>query len=90
MNLQETDKLKIESLLLGNLTWCVLCVVSVLLKSSEVIKMLKSEGWFLVHTKGSHYQFKHSEKPGRVTVPHPKKDLPKGTMKSIFRQAGIE
>ena len=37
---------------------------------------------------GSHYQFKHPEKHGKVTVPHPSADLPIGTLKSIFRQAG--
>ena len=40
--------------------------------------------------KGSHRQYKHKTKGGRVTVPHPKKDLPLGTVKSIFKQAGIE
>ena len=56
--------------------------------SREVIKRLKSEGWFLVKTRGSHHHFKHADKPGKVTVPHPKKDLTTPTLKSIFRQAG--
>jgi predicted RNA binding protein YcfA (HicA-like mRNA interferase family) len=56
--------------------------------SREVIKRLKSEGWKLISSRGSHHQFKHPTKPGRVTVPHPKKDLPKGTLKSIALQAG--
>jgi predicted RNA binding protein YcfA (HicA-like mRNA interferase family) len=56
--------------------------------SREIIKRLRKDGWELVHIKGSHHQFKHSEKGGRVTVPHPKKDLPVGTVKCIFRQAG--
>lgn len=55
--------------------------------SQEVISRLKSDGWLLVHTKGSHSQFKNPNKVGRVTVPHPKKDLPKGTLRSIARQA---
>ncbi|MBK7217880.1 MAG: type II toxin-antitoxin system HicA family toxin [Candidatus Promineofilum sp.] len=38
--------------------------------------------------KGSHHQFKHPQKAGRVTVPHPKRELPVGTLQSIFRQAG--
>lgn len=58
--------------------------------SREVIAKLKADGWELVHVRGSHQQFKHSTKPGRVTVPHPKKDLPKGTLRSIYRQAGWE
>ncbi|KDN12742.1 hypothetical protein SALWKB12_1266 [Snodgrassella communis] len=40
--------------------------------------------------KGSHHQFKHASKSGRVTVPHPKKDLPLGTVKNIFKQAGVK
>ncbi len=59
------------------------------MKSRDVIRRLKKEGWFVVNTEGSHVQLKHPEKPGRVTVPHPKSDLPVGTLKSIERQAGI-
>ena len=44
--------------------------------------------WYLARSKGSHCQYKHPTKPGLVTVPHPKKDLPVCTVKSIFRQAG--
>jgi len=51
---------------------------------------LEADGWFKVGQKGSHVQLKHSSKPGRVTLPHPKKNLPKGTLKSVERrQAGI-
>lgn len=58
--------------------------------SKDIIKALKKEGWFEVSTSGgSHRQFKHLQKSGRVTVPHPRKDLPKGTLKSIERQSGI-
>ena len=56
--------------------------------SREVIARLKREGWQLVHIRGSHHQYKHPNKPGRVTVPHPKKDFPKGTLRNIYRQAG--
>jgi len=49
---------------------------------------LKADGWALHHVKGSHYQFKHPTRAGKVTVPHPKKDLPVGTLRSIFRQMG--
>ncbi|MCH4024074.1 MAG: type II toxin-antitoxin system HicA family toxin [Acetobacter sp.] len=45
---------------------------------------------FLVSVKGSHQQFKQSTKPGRVTVPHPKSEIPLGTLKSIEKQAGIK
>ena len=57
-------------------------------KSGDVIKKRKVDGWFLVHVKGSHQQFKPPTKTGRVTVPHPKKDLPIGTVKAIAKQAG--
>ncbi len=43
----------------------------------------------LARTKGSHHQYRHPTKPGLVTVPHPRRDLPIGTLRSIARQAGI-
>ncbi len=60
------------------------------MNSREIIRRLKADGWVLVRTKGSHHQFRHSSKAGLVTVPYPKRDLPIGTVKSIFRQAGME
>ncbi|MEQ9450512.1 MAG: type II toxin-antitoxin system HicA family toxin [Pseudomonadales bacterium] len=59
------------------------------MKSAEVIKRLKADGWVLHYQKGSHQQFKHLQKPGKVTVPHPEKDLPLGTLKSIEKQSGV-
>lgn len=58
--------------------------------SAQVIVLLESDGWFLVSTRGSHRQYKHPEKKGRVTVPHPKKDLPIGTLRQIYKQAGLK
>ena len=58
--------------------------------SHALIKILEDDGWTLVAVKGSHHQFKHPTKPGRVTVPHPKKDLAKGTEVSILKQAGLK
>lgn len=58
--------------------------------SRELIKILKDDGWIEVACVGDHHHFKHPVKKGRVTVPHPKKDVPDGTVKNIFRQAGIE
>jgi predicted RNA binding protein YcfA (HicA-like mRNA interferase family) len=60
------------------------------MRSREVIGALKADGWNQVAQKGSHVQFKHPTKPGRVTVPHPERDIPIGTLKSIERQAGIK
>jgi predicted RNA binding protein YcfA (HicA-like mRNA interferase family) len=61
------------------------------MKVSEVLRMLQVDGWFLVATRGSHRQFKHSAKPGRVTVPGtPNDDLAPGTLNSILKQAGLK
>ncbi|ANB57392.1 ycfA-like family protein [Anoxybacillus sp. B7M1] len=57
--------------------------------SKELIKMIQQDGWYIVRTTGSHHQFKHPSKPGLVTIPHPKKDLPTKTIKSILKQAGL-
>nr|WP_271553544.1 type II toxin-antitoxin system HicA family toxin [Bradyrhizobium sp. CCBAU 45394] len=51
---------------------------------------LKADGWEQVAQKGSHTQFKHPTKTGRVTVPHPKRDVPIGTLKSIEKQADLK
>ncbi len=59
-------------------------------RSKDLMKIIEKDGWYLVNIKGSHHQFKHPTKKGRVTIPHPKKDLPKGTIKSILKQAGLE
>ena len=57
--------------------------------SRAVIRAIEADGWVEVAQKGSHKQFKHPTKAGRVTVPHPKRDLPLGTLRSIEKQAGI-
>jgi predicted RNA binding protein YcfA (HicA-like mRNA interferase family) len=58
--------------------------------SREVIRALRQAGWVLVASKGSNHQFKHSDRPGRVTVPHSKRDIPAGTLRSIERQSGVK
>lgn len=58
--------------------------------SSELVKIVEKDGWYHVSTKGSHRQYKHPTKKGRVTIPHPKKDLPKKTVESILKQAGLK
>lgn len=60
------------------------------LDSRTVISMIEEVGWCRVGQEGSHIQFKHAELPGRVTIAHPKKDIPIGTLKSIERQAGVK
>jgi predicted RNA binding protein YcfA (HicA-like mRNA interferase family) len=70
----------------------LVCIIygGVRMNSREVIKELLRKGWFEVAQVGSHKQFKHADKVGRVTVPHPRRDLPIGTLKSIEKQAGIK
>ena len=60
------------------------------MNGKDVIKAILAAGWRPVAQKGSHVQFKHDDMPGRVTVPHPKRDLPIGTLRSIEKQARIK
>lgn len=56
--------------------------------SRKLIRLLEQDGWYLVDVRGDHHQFKHPSRKGRVTVPHPNRDLPTGTIRSVYRQAG--
>lgn len=56
----------------------------------ELEKLLKADGWELKNTCGSHYQYVHPTKNGKVTVPNHKGDIPKGTASSILKQAGLK
>lgn len=58
--------------------------------SRDVIRSLESDGWVRVGQTGSHIHFKHDRKPGKITVPHPVKDLPIGTVKSIEKASGLQ
>jgi predicted RNA binding protein YcfA (HicA-like mRNA interferase family) len=61
------------------------------MKVREILSLLRDEGWCLVATEGSHRQFKHPNKPGRVTVSgHPSDDIHPKTLKSILTQAGLK
>ncbi|MFL9826873.1 type II toxin-antitoxin system HicA family toxin [Rhodoplanes sp. SY1] len=57
--------------------------------SRKIIRDLERDGWIYVGATGSHHHFKHPIKPGKVTVPHPRKDLHPKTVRSIYRAAGI-
>lgn len=60
------------------------------MKVNEILVMLKMDGWYLATTRGSHRQFKHPVKSGRVTVPgKPSDDLAPGTLNSILKQAQL-
>jgi len=61
------------------------------MKVRDIIKLIESDGWFLVATKGSHRQYKHSIKTGRVTIAgHSNHDLAPGTLNSILKQAQLK
>ena len=64
-----------------------MCIIHTM-NSREIIRRLRADGWIHVRTKGSHWQFRHPARPGLVTVPHPKRDFPAGTLKAIMKQAG--
>jgi predicted RNA binding protein YcfA (HicA-like mRNA interferase family) len=60
-------------------------------KVRDVIRLIEADGWRHVRTTGSHRHYKHLSKPNVVTVPgHLGDEMPKGTLKSIFRAAGLE
>ncbi|MFO1028691.1 MAG: type II toxin-antitoxin system HicA family toxin [Acetobacteraceae bacterium] len=56
--------------------------------SRDIVRALQVAGWELIGTRGSHHELKHPIRPGRVTLPHPKRDVPPGTLRSIEKQAG--
>ena len=61
------------------------------MKIRDIIKLLETDGWYLVTTKGSHRQYKHPIKLGRVTIAgHLKDDLAPGTLNSILKQAKLK
>ena len=61
------------------------------MKVREIIRLVEDDGWFLVRTRGSHRHFKHPSKPGLVTIAgHPGVDMPKGTLNSVLKQAGLK
>lgn len=60
-------------------------------KVREVLEMLEKDGWYLVTVRGSHRQFKHPDKAGRVTVAgKPSDDVAPGTLNSILKQAALK
>ena len=61
------------------------------MKVRDAIKMLEDDGWRLVATRGSHRQYKHASKAGRVTVAgKPGDELARGTLNSILKQAQLK
>jgi predicted RNA binding protein YcfA (HicA-like mRNA interferase family) len=60
------------------------------ISSRDIIRLLVAAGWQEVRVTGSHHHFRHATRPGTVTVPHPVKDMPAGTVRSIERQSGVK
>jgi predicted RNA binding protein YcfA (HicA-like mRNA interferase family) len=60
------------------------------MKVRDIIKMIEADGWYLVVIKGSHRQYKHPSKKGRVTIAgHSGDELAPGTLNSVLKQAGL-
>jgi predicted RNA binding protein YcfA (HicA-like mRNA interferase family) len=61
------------------------------MKVRDIIKLVEADGWYVVTTRGSHRQYKHSIKPGRVTIAgNQNHDLAPGTLNSILKQSGLK
>ena len=61
-----------------------------MLNSQDIIRKLEADGWYFVGAKGSHWQFRHPSRPGKVTVVHPRKDNPIKTIRSMEKQSGTK
>jgi predicted RNA binding protein YcfA (HicA-like mRNA interferase family) len=56
----------------------------------ELDKIIRADGWYLVRSKGSHFQYRHNNKPGTVSIPNHKGDIALGTINSVLKQAGLK
>lgn len=81
---------KIHTVRIMLLTDCVYSVYILFMNSAALIKEMKKAGWIEVRVRGSHHQFRHPDHGHSVTVPHPKKDLGKGLVAAIRKQAGLK
>lgn len=86
----KAGSLYVISITYRHLEYLNIVCITTHVKSSDVIKALEKAGWAHVRTTGSHHHFKHLPQPGLVTVPHPKKDLPIGTLRSIEKQSALK
>jgi predicted RNA binding protein YcfA (HicA-like mRNA interferase family) len=59
------------------------------MRSAELIRELTEAGWVQDRVRGSHQVFRHPTRPGHIVVPHPKKELGKGLIAAIRKQAGL-
>lgn len=72
------------------LTAAVLVGIVPTVQSADLIREPKKVGWYEDRVVGSHHILKHPTRPGHLTIPHPKKDLGKGLVHKIRKQAGLE
>ena len=84
---------------MGKMTWCLIIIVrrsgsvphNIRVKVRDAIYLVERDGWALVNVEGSHRQYKHPAKKGRVTIAgHPSMDLDPKTQRSILKQAGLK
>lgn len=66
-----------------------MCTIHIM-TSAKLIRRMQKAGWVLRGTKGSHHVYVHPQRPGHVTVPHPRKDLGLGLVRAILKQAGLD
>ena len=66
-----------------------MCILH-MMTSAELIKRMRKAGWTLRGAKGSHHVYVHPQRPGHITVPHPRKDLGIGLVRAILKQAGLD
>lgn len=65
------------------------CTIHIM-SSAELIRQLQHAGWTLRAVKGSHHIYTHPEQGGHISVPHPRKDLGRGLLRKLLKQAGLE
>ena len=69
-----------------DLTVCIMRIMN----SADIVRQLERAGWVLRGVKGSHHIYTHPDKPGHISVPHPKKDLGAGLAHKLLKQAGLK
>lgn len=57
--------------------------------SDEMIRIIKADGWRFKNSEGDHHHYIHRSKPGKTTIPHPVKNIPKKIVGKILKQAGL-
>lgn len=67
----------------------LVCIIH-MMHSKEIIKQLEKNGWLLRGVKGSHHVYAHPDKPGHISVPHPRKELGTGLVHKLMKQAGLK